>query len=310
MTVMLLRVSFIVTYYNEPLEMLEECIQSILALPFFRGEKEILLIDDGSKIPAPEFDGVTVIRQENQGLSAARNKGLELAKGEYIQIIDGDDFLIQAPYEHCLDIVRDKDPDIVNFYLSEKEEHTVPNEYDGPMEGSEYMRRHNLRASACGYIFRKLTLVNLRFTSGILHEDEEFTPQLFLRAEKLYATNAKAYYYRHRSQSITHEDNKKWILQRLSDTRGVLYRLSERADTLPTAEREALQRRIDQLTMDYIYSVITLTHNGRFLEKCVEELRQKGLFPLPDKDYTQKYKWFRRISSTRNGRRLLCMLLR
>ena len=308
-------VSFIVTYYNIPLSLLNECLESILALSLTKEEREVIVIDDGSPVSPLEaisdkLGDILYIRQNNRGLSSARNLGIEACHGKYIQFVDGDDKLNTIVYEHCLDIVRDKDPDIVTFYLSEKEEHTVTNEYDGPMEGSEYMRRHNLRASACGYIFRKLTLVNLRFTSGILHEDEEFTPQLFLRAEKLYATNAKAYYYRHRSQSITHEDNKKWILQRLSDTRGVLYRLSERADTLPTAEREALQRRIDQLTMDYIYSVITLTHNGRFLERCVEELRQKGLFPLPDKDYTQKYKWFRRISSTRNGRRLLCMLLR
>ena len=82
------------------------------------------------------------------------------------------------------------------------------------------------------------------------------------------------------------------------------------ADTLPTADREALQRRIDQLTMDYIYNIITLTHNGRYLERCIAELTEKGLFPLPDKDYTQKYKWFRRLSSTRQGRRMLCILLR
>ena len=62
--------------------------------------------------------------------------------------------------------------------------------------------------------------------------------------------------------------------------------------------------------MDYIYNIITLTHNGKYLEQCIEELKQKGLFPLPDKDYTQKYKWFRRLSSTRQGRRMLCMLLR
>ena len=127
---------------------------------------------------------------------------------------------------------------------------------------------------------------------------------------KVYATKARAYYYRKRTHSITQEDNKKWVLQRLADTRGVLYRLAEMSDTLPAAEREAMQRRIDQLTMDYLYNVITLTHNGRFLEKCVNELTQKGLFPLPDKDYTQKYKWFRRITSSRQGRRLLCMLLK
>jgi glycosyltransferase involved in cell wall biosynthesis len=86
------RISFIITYHNEPLEMLTECVQHVLALPLYPGEREILLIDDGSVIPAPDFDGVSVVRQENQGLSAARNKGIELAQGEYIQFLDADDF--------------------------------------------------------------------------------------------------------------------------------------------------------------------------------------------------------------------------
>ena len=308
-------VSFIVSYYNIPPRMLHECLDSILALSLNKDEREIIVIDDGSRTSPTEelgdlLDHVTYVRQPNRGLSAARNLGIEACSGEYIQFVDGDDKLNTLVYEHCLDLVRFNHPDIVSFYLSDKEEHEVPSEYEGPVEGSEYMRKNNLRASACGYIFRKDILLNLRFTSGILHEDEEFTPQLFLRAEKVYSTTAKAYFYRNRQGSITHEDNKKWVLQRLSDTRGVLYRLAEMSDTLPISDREALQRRIDQLTMDYIYNIITLTHNGRYLERCIDELTSKGLFPLSDKDYTQKYKWFRRLSSTRQGRRMLCMLLR
>ncbi len=308
-------ISFIVTCYNLPTQWLCECINSILALSLNKEEREIMLIDDGSaesplSALSDMLDEIIYIRQSNKGLSAARNFGIEACSGEYIQFVDGDDKLNPSVYEHCLDIVRYKHPDLVVFKLTDKEEHVPPSEYEGPMEGSEYMRRYNLRASACGYIFRKQTLVNLRFTSGILHEDEEFTPQLFLRAETLYSTQAKAYFYRDRDLSITHQDNKKWILQRLADTQGVLFRLSEKADTLPVADREALQRRIDQLTMDYLYNVIKLTHNGRYLEKCINELSRKGLFPLPDKDYTQKYKWFRRVISTRQGRRLMCIMLK
>lgn len=308
-------VSFIVTYYNLPPRLLHECLESILALSLNKEEREIIVIDDGSReTPTEELkdlmDNIIYIRQPNRGLSESRNLGIEACRGEYIQFVDGDDKLNTIVYEHCLDLVRFNHPDIVSFHLSEKEEQEVPSEYEGPMEGSEYMRKNNLRASACGYIFKKNTLVNLRFKSGILHEDEEFTPQLFLRAEKVYSTQAKAYFYRNRKGSITHEDNKKWVLQRLSDTRGVLYRLAEMSDTLPLPEREALQRRIDQLTMDYIYNIITLTHNGKYLERCIDELTQKGLFPMSDKDYTQKYKWFRRLSSTRQGRRMLCLILR
>ena len=308
-------ISFIVTFYNLPAHLLDECLASILSLTLSPEEREIIVIDDGSddnplEAISDKIDEIVYIRQRTRGLSAARNLGIEACTGQYIQFVDADDLLNTTVYEHCLDITRHKDPDIVVFHLSDKKEQTVPQTYEGPMEGSEYMRRNNLRASACGYIFRKKTLVNLRFTCGILHEDEEFTPQLFLRAERVFSTSAKAYYYRDRHHSITREDDKQWVLKRLSDTRGVLYRLAEMADTLPTADREALHRRIDQLTMDYLYNVITLTHNGRFLEKCVEELTQKGLFPLPDKAYTQKYKWFRRISNSRQGRRLLCMILK
>ena len=308
-------ISFIITYYNLTPDLLNACLDSILALQLDKQEREIIVIDDGSDHSplnslGTKLDDITYIRQTNQGLSAARNLGIEACRGTFIQFVDGDDLLNTSIYEQCLNIVRQNDPDIVAFHLSDKVERDMTVECEGPMEGAEYMRHNNLRASACGYIFRKKTLVNLRFTSGILHEDEEFTPELFLRAEKVYSTNAKAYFYRDRGHSITHKDDKEWVKRRLEDTKGVLYRLAERTDTLPTADREALQRRIDQLTMDYLYNVITLTHNGRFLEQCVEELTQKGLFPLSDKDYTQKYKWFRRISSTRSGRRLLCMVLK
>ena len=308
-------ISFIVPYYNLSPQLLDQCLDSILSLSLNKNEREIIVIDDGSdKSPLSGIqtnaDDIIYIRKSHSGLSDSRNLGIEACKGKYIQFVDADDMLIPPVYEHCLDIARYKDPDIVLFQHTDKPDSQVHVEYEGPFEGATYMRHNNLRASVWGYLFRKDTLVNLRFTSGILHEDEEFTPQLFLRAEKIYTTKAKAYFYRDRGNSITHDDNKKWVLRRLSDTRGVLYRLAEMTDTLPPEEREGLQRRIDQLTMDYLYNVITLTHNGRFLEKCVAELTQKGLFPLPDKDYTQKYKWFRRISNSRQGRRLLCMMLK
>ena len=55
------------------------------------------------------------------------------------------------------------------------------------------MTHNNLRGSVCTALFRKEILHDLRFPKGILHEDEEFTPQLMLRAENLYFTNNKAY---------------------------------------------------------------------------------------------------------------------
>ena len=308
------KISFIITYYNIDVDMLCQCIDSIIALSLRPSEREIIIIDDGSEVsPIGALqkydDDIMYIRQSNQGLSAARNAGIRICTGRYIQFLDADDYLIQPAFEHCLDIVRYNNPDIVLFQLTDKENKEVTVTFEGPVEGSEYMRQNNLRASACGYIFRKSTLVNLRFRSGILHEDEEFTPQLILRAERLFYTDAEAYFYRKRGKSITNNDDLKWRLRRLGDMEQIILNLNDRADSLPQADREALQRRVAQLTMDYIYNNIRLTHDSKHLEKCIERLHEKGLFPLPDRHYTRKYTWFRRLSMTKMGRKILLMTI-
>ena len=308
------KISFIITYYNIDVDMLCQCIDSIIALSLRPSEREIIIIDDGSEVsPIGALqkydDDIMYIRQSNQGLSAARNAGIRICTGRYIQFLDADDYLIQPAFEHCLDIVRYNNPDIVLFQLTDKENKEVTVTFEGPVEGCEYMRQNNLRASACGYIFRKSTLVNLRFRSGILHEDEEFTPQLILRAERLFYTDAEAYFYRKRGKSITNNDDLKWRLRRLGDMEQIILNLNDRADSLPQADREALQRRVAQLTMDYIYNNIRLTHDGKHLEKCIERLHEKGLFPLPDRHYTRKYTWFRRLSMTKMGRKVLLMTI-
>jgi len=175
--------------------------------------------------------------------------------------------------------------------------------------GTEHLTHNNLHATACGYIFRRSMLGTLRFTPGIFHEDEEFSPQLLLRAETVCSTDARAYFYRQRPHSITTENDPKRVVKRLDDTLKVIVKLHRLADTLPTVERQALGRRVAQLTMDYIYNIIIQTRNRHFLERKLDVLRKMGLFPLPDRDYTTKYKWFRRLTNSNMGLTLLMNLL-
>lgn len=308
-------ITFVITCYNLPVWMLLECIESILALSLRPFEREIILIDDGSDISpindiADYLDDIIYVRQKNGGLSEARNTGIRMATGRYIQFVDGDDKLIQAGYEHCLDIVRYQEmPDMVLFDFSDK----VPNQMTftevKPVCGTEYMQHNNIHPSSCGYIVKRTTLGELRFTPGIYHEDEEFTPLLLLRAETIYPTLATAYMYRRRTNSIISDTTKRKILKRLNDKKAVIMRLNEMTDRLPHNDRIAIQRRVAQLTMDYIYNIITETHSRQYLDKQLEELHSKGLFPLPDKDYTKKYKWFRRMTSSSFGLNILMRTL-
>ena len=157
--------------------------------------------------------------------------------------------------------------------------------------------------AAWSYIFRHSIVGSLQFTPGIVYgEDEEFTPQLFLRAERIFKINTEAYFYRDNKNSVSHQYHKEKIQLRMDNSMEVLLHLQQLLDKIPVAERQALNRRIAQLTMDYLYNNIRLNHSLISLNKCIKQLRSHGLYPLPDKDYTKKYTMFRKAISTYLGR--------
>ena len=311
-----MKVSFIITAYNIPPDMLSQCVESILALSLQPHEREIILVDDGSKTSPLEhlgayLESITYIRQQNQGLSAARNTGLRTATGTFIQFLDGDDMLIPNQYEQCLNIIRNNHTDMVMFKLTntsplQQFNNSTIQQFNN---GSDLMRTRNIHGTACGYLFRRAILGSLSFTNGILHEDEEFTPKLLLRAETVHLTDAKAYYYRQRDGSITTNNNPIQIQKRLNDLKGIIQRLNQLADQLPVNDRQGMNRRVAQLTMDYLYNIIVHTRDANTLNHEIKDLRQDGLFPLPNEPYTRKYNTFRIMINSATGRRILLLTL-
>ena len=302
-------VSFIITTSKHQKEYLVECLDSILQLSLNPKEREIILIDDGSDICplndlAEYLPNIIYLRQPNQGVSVARNYGMKIATGKYIQFIDGDDYILKAAYEHCLDIVRYHQPDIVTFNYCKNNKNIEPSyELPTPVTGTDFLNNNNLHGAAWSYIFRHSIVGSLQFTPGIVYgEDEEFTPQLFLRAERIFKINTEAYFYRDNKNSVSHQYHKEKIQLRMDNSMEVLLHLQQLLDKIPVADRQALNRRIAQLTMDYLYNNIRLNHSLISLNKCIKQLRSHGLYPLPDKDYTKKYTMFRKAISTYLGR--------
>ena len=307
-------VTFIITYFEQPTVMLTKCIESVLALSLRPYEREVIVVDDGSSnSPLADLkrfeNDIVYLRKSNGGVSSARNFGLRAAGGSYIQFIDGDDMLLTNNYEHCLDIIRYGKADAVLFDFSlQPSAPTMAYEDSEPQTGSELMRSQNIHGSAWSCLFSRNILGQLSFTTGITYgEDEEFTPQLLLRADCVVRTTAKAYFYRRHKESAIGNTSSEGIEQRLNDNHRVIQSLNRTADTLPPEERVALQRRVAQLTMDYIYNIIMLTHSRQQLDQRLAELRSEGLFPLPNRNYTTKYTWFRRLTNSRLG---LSILLR
>lgn len=291
-------VSFIIPYYNIKADMLRECVGSIFSVALAPSQREVILVDDGSRdypmdhLAEWESD-IRYVHKDNGGLSSARNAGMSMANGRYIQFVDADDALRKDGYDRCLDLLKETKPDILMFAhssdLNRKAEGGRTRVWES---GAAFMTENNLSASAWGYIFRRSIADDLAFTQGILHEDEEFTPLLLLRAGKTIKTDIDAYFYREREDSIMHKTDDEWAKRRLNDMEGVIMRLNGHLSHLDHKAKEGLQRRVDQLCMDYIYNIAKLTHSRKCMKQRIDRLRQNGLFPLPKKHYTAKYHWF------------------
>ncbi|HCD77554.1 MAG TPA: glycosyl transferase family 2 [Prevotella sp.] len=307
-------ISFIVTFHNMTEELVRECIDSILNLSLRKEEREILVVDDGSDKCLLDSlsdiaDNIIYIRKASEGIASARNFGMRIATGKYIQFVDGEDKLLSEAYEHCVDIARYNSPDIVIFNTGS--DGSGRNDYEGeePTEGTEYLKRNNLTTSPWGYLFAERLLAGLKFDTTIEGTEEEFTTLLFLCAEKIYSTSAEAYYDRKCEKRKIDRHDKKAVIRHLDDNEKIIARLQDLSATMPTNDRIALQRRIAQLTMNYILNTLLWTRSSKQLESRITRLESCGLFPLPDKNYSKKYVLFNKLSRRRLIRKMICKML-
>lgn len=221
--------SIIVPVYNVS-SYLETCVASIIAQEI--KNFELILVDDGSTDQSGEIcdklkeeyqDFIKVIHQKNMGLSGARNTGLELAKGVYILFVDSDDALIPRTLKQLLDVALENDVDIAvgrakyikqNGVMIDKAYYCAK---DGLYTGINYLN-YILRKSGnntfCAqfnmYKRSFIEMYNFRFKEGIIHEDELWTPSVFIKANTVYVSSIYFYYHFERQGSImTGEKNQR-----------------------------------------------------------------------------------------------------
>ena len=215
------KVSVIIPVYNvEPY--LRECLDSVVNQTL--RDIEIICVNDGSTDNsgailaeyAARDERIIVITQENRGLSAARNVGIDAAKGKYIYFIDSDDYIdldaLEVLYNRAEKLALDALLfDYVNFCdgMEGDPEQLVRGEYPDIYSGVELMKK--LRDDATysvpvwnGLITRDfLQKAGLKFLEGIIYEDHLFTALLLLKADRVSHISYKAYHRRVRPMSIT-----------------------------------------------------------------------------------------------------------
>lgn len=317
----MISISFIIPYYNLERELLLRAVDSI-ALARLDCDYEIIVVDDGT--PDSRAEGwlrgksrVRYFRQANGGLSAARNAGIDLATKEYIQFLDGDDYLFPSTYRKAVELLQKEQPDMLLFNhkkvfsqsLDDEAPRAIANEQFA--DGIDYMLNRNIFAGAWHYVFRKQILGDLRFIPRIFHEDEDFTPRLLANSGKVIATDAVCYAYYQRQGSITNNRNDSQLAKRFDDMMLILTKMKQSAaETSDNRLQRAYTRRCNQLALGILYTALTDLPTTSATIGIADRLAAEGLWPLPKARYTWRYRLFRRLTDRRWKLRAMKFLLK
>ena len=283
-------VSIIVPIYNCE-RFLKQCIDSIISQSY--QDWELILIDDGSEDKsaliadyyAIDNKKINVIHTLNEGLSLARNLGLEIAKGEYITFVDADDILMPNAISTLIKVAERTDADIVAgrfCYGKEFRDNPVTDEYRektfmslSAIEDTLYQK--TLVPSASGKLYKYHLFNELRFDVGLYYEDLAIFYKLFLKSNKIVHIDYPVYFYRETPDSILHTWNKRRL--------DVLKVTEQIEKYMSTHHPELIEAAIDRrLSANFNIFALALINNERPLaNQCwdyIKANRYRSLFNI------------------------------
>lgn len=226
----MIKYSFIVPVYNTE-KYLKKCLDSLINQTY--KDFEIIVVNDGSTDKSSsiiskyqkKYKNIIVIDKENEGLSMARNRGVQKSSGKYIIFVDSDDYVSNKLLEEVDKKIDDND--ILRFQIAtEDEEYTKINEYHE--EGFEsmcgydafkYLSSYHFVEPAWCYVIRKNYYIENKFSfkKGVYHEDFGLIPYVIYKARKVKSIDFIGYYYIQRNGSIMNNNDYKKTVKKAFD---------------------------------------------------------------------------------------------
>lgn len=293
---------------------LHRCVDSVLKQSFH--DWQLILVDDASTDGSgdicddyhAENQRIQVIHQkENSGLSAARNAGLDKAKGEYVTFIDSDDYIAPDALKQLMEeLAIHPDYDILEYPVYEhfgskeqrllqfsKREYYDMKEYW--LQGKAY--RHTY---AWNKIYRHDVLRGIRFPKGMTFEDVATLPKILKQCNLVATTDVGLYYYCSNSKGITRNATAKDLNYLLQAHLTVLNEL------FPSPSHRNFHKRLDDSFADYYGHVLNIlldvTDNS---QEDLHLIKYNRVFPILPYHHTFKLKLMHLI-----GLKNLCTLHR
>lgn len=211
--------SIIIPVYNVQ-DVICFCVDSIFSQGLDPEKFEVILVNDGSKdnsyamclALSQKHSNIRVINQENSGQSVARNRGIDEARGLYLNFIDSDDYIIDGYMNEILEFALCEDSDFVGFgskrvWSRTKEQSTLPLEVSLQGTGNYILSEYNYNNGPWWYIFKKEKLGDLRFIPKRLCEDGLFTAELIAASQKVNIINNVVYCYVDNPESTVNTKN-------------------------------------------------------------------------------------------------------
>lgn len=214
-----MKLSIIIPVYNVE-QYIGRCLQSCLSQPHVTpGEYELVIVNDGTKDNSMAIveemtrgcTNVTIINQQNQGLSMARNAGLKAAQGEYVWFIDSDDWIEDNCLHGIIERLERTKVDVLQLQYKNVYNDDIPiDEHYSTIKGignsKKWMVENTYFTAVQFMIYRREFLLqnNLQFYPGIYHEDSEFKPKVVYLADTCASYDKVVYnYFKGNANSIT-----------------------------------------------------------------------------------------------------------
>lgn len=206
--------SIIIPAYNVE-GTLRECLESVLSQCV--EDMELIIVDDGSTDGTAEIcdeydgrNGIRVVHQKNGGLSEARNKGLDVAKGEMITFVDSDDYIAPGTYKELVEMME-KHPtyDILEYSVRKEDGEKVlfslnlPDREYTDMAQYWFDGRAYTHCYAWNKVYRRGLFHGVRYPKGKKFEDVYMLPQLLRNAKVVRTTHLGLYHYIYNVDGIT-----------------------------------------------------------------------------------------------------------